>query len=597
VIEITTSKENTIENKLRKLKETYAKKLPQKIRELKSLWKKGFLDEVETSLLQNLYEEVHKLTGSGSTFGFKEISRCAYQFEKALHAFLERGNQSGPELQVLMTGLFNALKEAVSGENTGQKPPSIASLLETSPEELASSESAKASSQAPFTGVHFVESDLDEREPSWFENVKAVTPRETEPFEVLHLDKDVVLLVEDDLLLAQALEVQLGRYFSCVHCTDGEEALNVLEDINPSLILLDVVLPGMDGYEICRQIREKRNFEDTPILFLTALGNDDEMLAAYDAGADDYLTKPVNFGVLLAKARRFIKRSKKQVRRSDLFKSGAFFAGSYEIKRLLGAGGMAKVFLVRDIRNGEVRALKVLHLKKERKSETSLARFEQEVNTLKRLQHDNLIQFYQGGIYEGLHYYVMNYVDGGSLALEIERFGALEIPQALYIIAEIGEALHYAHSSGVLHRDVKSENILLTKGGKPILTDFGVSLDLQSSQRLTDDGYIVGTPYCMSPEQIQNPKKITPRSDVYGMAVLFFEMVTGRLPAGEVSKMEAFIFTVKEKFPSPKLYNDKLPDEVADFCLKGAAFAPEDRFQSALEMAQVAKALIQQFYT
>ncbi len=203
----------------------------------------------------------------------------------------------------------------------------------------------------------------------------------------------------------------------------------------------------------------------------------------------------------------------------------------YAIVRELGRGGMATVYLAQDRRHDRPVAIKVLH--QELGAVIGADRFAREIRLLARLRHPFILPLHDSGEADGQLYYVMPYIDGESLGARLGRTGRLSVHEAVEITREIADALSYAHGEGVVHRDVKPENILLTRQGHALLADFGIARGgltaAGGDDRVTRVGSAVGTPTYMSPEQITG-EEVTGLSDIYSLGVTFFEMLAGRPP-------------------------------------------------------------------
>src|ERR1700674_184257 len=206
---------------------------------------------------------------------------------------------------------------------------------------------------------------------------------------------------------------------------------------------------------------------------------------------------------------------------------GRALAGRYTLVRELGAGGMATVYLATDVKLGRQVAIKVLP--PVMRAYVGSGRFQREVLLAAQLSHPNIVSLFEADEADGLLYYVMEFVDGESLRELLERVGPLPLEQAVRITAEAGEALQYAHDSGVLHRDVKPANILLSHG-HALVADFGVAklfAESHSGESSTGSGVTLGTAEYMSPEQASGARRIDARSDVYALAVVLYEMLAG----------------------------------------------------------------------
>src|SRR5512135_3024188 len=207
------------------------------------------------------------------------------------------------------------------------------------------------------------------------------------------------------------------------------------------------------------------------------------------------------------------------------------FAGAYTIEAEIGRGGMGVVYRARDEKLKRVVAVKVLPPELAYRRDIR-ARFVREAETAARLSHPNIVPIHSVGEADDLVYFVMGYVDGESLALRLKRRGRLSLEEARRICRETADALSAAHQQGVIHRDVKPDNILLEgTRGRVMVTDFGIAKALSAEGgTLTDTGIAIGTPAFMSPEQAAGERVIDGRSDLYSLGVVGYQMLTGQLP-------------------------------------------------------------------
>ena len=204
----------------------------------------------------------------------------------------------------------------------------------------------------------------------------------------------------------------------------------------------------------------------------------------------------------------------------------AALADRYRIERELGAGGMATVYLAQDLKHDRKVALKVL--RPELAAVLGADRFVVEIKTTAALQHPHILPLFDSGTADGFLYYVMPYVEGESLRDRLLREKQLPIADAVRIAVEIATALDYAHRHGVIHRDIKPENILL-HDGRSMVADFGIALALSAAAggRMTETGLSLGTPHYMSPEQAMGERTVDPRTDIYALGCVLYEMLAG----------------------------------------------------------------------
>jgi len=250
----------------------------------------------------------------------------------------------------------------------------------------------------------------------------------------------------------------------------------------------------------------------------------------------------------------------------------------YNILRLLGRGGMGAVYLAQEKALERAVAIKVLPPETATDAD-SRERFRREARVAARLTHPNIVPLHTFGDVDGMLYFVMGYVNGESLADRLRREGKLPSEDVRRILAEVADALHYAHRQGVVHRDIKPDNILLDdETGRPMLTDFGVAKAKASGATLTEAGTVVGTPYYMSPEQASGVREIDGRTDLYSLGVMGYQMLAGRVPFEGESFQDVIVQHVtKEPAPLAAVAPDA-PSDLAEAVMRCLAKAPAQRW-------------------
>jgi len=262
----------------------------------------------------------------------------------------------------------------------------------------------------------------------------------------------------------------------------------------------------------------------------------------------------------------------------------AALAGRYRIDRELGRGGMATVYLAHDVRHDRHVALKVL--RPELAAVIGADRFLQEIRVTANLQHPHILALFDSGKSDGFLYYVMPYVDGESLRARLSREKQLPIDEAITIARAVASALDYAHRHGVIHRDIKPENILL-HDGQPVVADFGIALAVSSAggSRLTETGLSLGTPHYMSPEQATGDRDLDGRTDIYSLAAVLYEMLTGDPPHTGATVQAVIAKLVTEEPRSLVAQRSTVPLPVDRAVRKALAKLPADRFATAAQLA------------
>ena len=262
----------------------------------------------------------------------------------------------------------------------------------------------------------------------------------------------------------------------------------------------------------------------------------------------------------------------------------AALADRYRIERELGAGGMATVYLARDIRHDRDVALKVL--RPELSAVLGGERFLQEIRITARLDHPHILTLIDSGESDSHLWYVLPYVRGESLRQKLVREKQLAVEEAIRIAKQVAGAMDYAHREGVIHRDIKPENILLHEG-EAVVADFGIALAVREAggERLTQTGLSLGTPHYMSPEQATGDGELGPRTDVYSLGAVVYEMLAGEPPISGATAHAVIAKLLTERPTRLRTVRDTIPEALDNAVARALAKVPADRFATAGDFA------------
>ena len=447
------------------------------------------------------------------------------------------------------------------------------------------------------------------------------------------------LLVVDDNednrdLLARRLQ---RKGYDVVTAEDGHQALDIIAAEEFDLILLDIMMPGLSGLEVLEKLREEHSPAELPILMATAKSDSQDMVQALEIGANDYITKPIDFPVVLARVQSHLAiRSQVESLRVPAAiltaeggaEPGTVFDGRYEILSKVGEGGFAVVYKARQTSTDQIVALKLLRSHRVAAlslADIELARFEREMRLIGKLQHPHIVRLIDSGHVEvklrvdpmmsggwsesgedtvdldsaprpsdpgrptraTIPYIVMEYIDGVPLSQLLRDETPMSIERAIALMLPVLSAVGAAHQAGVIHRDLKPPNILVSRSSTsdrphPKVLDFGIAklVDEDNGAALTIDSNFIGTPEYMAPEQARGEREISAASDQFSLAVLLYEAITGRRPFQSGSFMELVHTIAKGEFTPPSQVVDGIPSELEDVLLRALNPDPTQRFRT-----------------
>jgi CheY-like chemotaxis protein/tRNA A-37 threonylcarbamoyl transferase component Bud32 len=479
-----------------------------------------------------------------------------------------------------------------------------------------------------------------------------------------------ILVVDDVEDNREVLRRRLSREGYAVECaSNGREALSQIAAAPFDLVLLDVMMPEVDGYAVLEELKSNAATRDIPVIMISALDDMPSVVRCIERGAEDFLPKPFDAVLLrarisaclekkllrdkekeyLADVHRVIEaaiaveagqyvpgrlesisqrddelghlarvfegmvnqvkaredRLRERIRelRGDIdvarkhtaeyaatidpgkLTTGARFADRYEIITVVGRGGMGTVYRAKDLELGQEVAIKTLR-PEFLVDDTILERFKSEIRLTYRITHKNVVRTHYFGEWSGAYYLTMEFVEGVTLRQLMDTRGHLSVPSTLAIGVQLADSLAVAHEQGVIHRDIKPQNLLLDAEGVLKVMDFGIARLTERTSGLTEVGLVVGTPAYMSPEQLV-ADQLDERSDLYSTGLVLFECLTGRLPFEARSTMALIGKILSEQPPTPASLNPEVPAAFSSLIARLIARAPEDRVQSAQELAKL----------
>ncbi|MEM6795729.1 MAG: protein kinase [Acidobacteriota bacterium] len=402
------------------------------------------------------------------------------------------------------------------------------------------------------------------------------------------------LLVVDDNeenrdMLSRRLE---RRGYRVLRAEDGEAALATVASESVDLILLDVMMPGIDGLEVLQRVRQEHSSAELPVIMATARDQSEDVVKALDLGANDYVTKPIDFAVVQARvqkelrtkvARRDSDSGSGEARRSGDLGAGSLLAGRYRLDEVVGKGNFGVVYKGHHLELDMPVAIKLLHAQVA--GAEALQRFRSEGRSSVRIRHPNAVTVYDFGVTdEGVAFLIMELLEGESLTASFKRAGKLDPVRVNVILQPVCEVLQDAHDQGIVHRDVKPENVYLqnTSQGEVVkVLDFGIAKlvgEHVARENLTAEGFVLGTPAYMAPERLRN-HVYDGQSDVYSLGIMLFQLLAGRLPflPDKSDPMALLMMHLKKTPPKLRSFSPELPEEFEDLIQSCLAKQPEGR--------------------
>lgn len=408
-------------------------------------------------------------------------------------------------------------------------------------------------------------------------------------------EKASILIVDDNPYNLEVLSRRLVRRDFETACVDnGQEALDALNKQSFDLVLLDIMMPMMSGIEVLTEIRKSYSKTALPVIMVSSKGESEDVVGALGLGANDYIMKPIDFPVALARIQTQLSQKREvsdissKAQQTYSFKEGEKF-GQYLIMEKIGQGGMGAVYKVLDPTLDRVLALKVI-LPGHELTKAQVDRFNREARAIAKIRHPNIVTVYQIDA-SPQHYFTMDFIAGENLSYLINE-QRIDPDRAAYICYRVASALAVAHDKGIIHRDLKPSNIMIGHDQEPHLMDFGLAKLDSEEEQLTRTGDILGTPEYMAPEQVDPAEgDIDSRSDIYSLGIILYEMLTGS-PPYMGTPIRVLWQKLNQSPRAPKAANPDVSDALEAVCLKAMARDQVDRYQSASELETALAPLI-----
>ncbi|MEM9827657.1 MAG: protein kinase [Planctomycetota bacterium] len=405
-----------------------------------------------------------------------------------------------------------------------------------------------------------------------------------------------VLIAEDNPMWSTLLEKNLRSWkYETVVVDNGTDALERLEsDETFRLVILDWQMPGLEGIEVCRRIKANSDRPFTFIAMLTSRDSDDDLIAGLEAGADEYLTKPIEMPVLksrLVSARRIISRiPPRDWARPQI--------AGYDVRKVLGKGAFATVWQAIHEATDKTYAIKIMRV--DLSTRSVMQRFAREVEVMRELDHPAIAKIHDHRIDDTVGYYVMDLIAGGDL-FSYAKHHSLSGTDRIDAVANVADGLQHAHEHGIIHRDLKFANVMVERSGQPKIVDFGMSKSMFRVEKedafKTLEGSVLGTPLFMSPEQARGElHRLDGRTDQYALGIMLYILLLKRHPhAVKPQDRDLTIQAIASgKVTPPSKYNEKFSPPLGKILLRALAPEIDDRYPTVGEFGDALRAFLRQ---
>lgn len=418
-----------------------------------------------------------------------------------------------------------------------------------------------------------------------------------------------ILIIDDDFVNRKVLEKILSKHgFSVSTATNGTEGLATAYKNRPDLIILDIDMPDLSGYEVCDGLQRSSQLAHIPVIFISGLSDLDNKVKGFEHGAVDYLTKPFQAEEVLARIKTHMRLSKrvtgslpKLIVDIENISPGTVLDDKYKIESKIGSGGFGTVYKATHLQL--LRPVAIKFLNTNRSSSLEESKFRLEGISMCRVTHPNAVTIYDlVHSSSGPWYIVMELLEGHTLLEEMQKTKTFPVQRFLEITLQICEVLAEAHRAGIIHRDIKPENIFIHHANNTEIVkvlDFGIAKIAsgilqgqdQDIEVSTDENFILGTPFYLAPERIED-LPYDGKADIYSLGIIMYRMTTGEYPFDFKDKDAWSICSIhlKETPIDCRDINPEIGEELAELIMSTLSKLPENR-PSAIQLADRLRAI------
>ena len=389
----------------------------------------------------------------------------------------------------------------------------------------------------------------------------------------------LILVVDDNKIVREVLARRLTQAGYAVEMAEnGQLALNLAAQLPLMLVLLDVEMPGLNGLEVLDRLRLRHSLSELPVFMVSATQDYPLMVDAIERGANDFLTKPIHFDLLLAKIRQQLGLRQHSQLGQEL-RVGSM-VGHYRLTGKLGEGAMGVVFRAHDTHLLREVALKIVNPDVVHNHTNDI--FLVEARAVARVDHPSVVRIHEIG-HKPCKFIAMELVDGETLSEYATR--DLELREVRDVMLQLLSAIGAVHEAGIVHRDLKPSNVMITPEGRVKIMDFGLARSREFDLRGASMAGICGTPQYMAPEHFGGTDEVDSQSDLFAVGVMLYEILTGYLPFTGPTIGELLYSIARDRPTPPVQLRSSIPEELSAACLGALEKDKQRRYRTAQEFA------------